>query len=156
VVSYQKAYLLILPFTVPEQLFFYTLSGCYGLGEVNKMVISNRRFNLIQWLLVLTPVIIMIFCGLVGYSVAQQNKAIDSKANKARVDDLCKVVEKKVDNETLLQMIKALGQKDDYLAEENRKQDIRINRQENIQMEQLKVLGDIKVEMEKLNGKVGK
>ena len=120
------------------------------------MVISNRRFNLVQWLLVLTPVIIMIFCGLVGYSVAQQNKVIDSKASKGKVDDLCKVVEKKVDNETLLLMIKALGQKDDYLAEENRKQDIRINRQENIQMEQLKVLGDIKVEMEKLNGKVGK
>lgn len=117
-------------------------------------MVTKMRFNVVQWLMVLTPVLIMVFCGLVGYSVAQTNRLIDGKASKEKVEGLCTLIEKKVDNATLLEMLSTLRQKDRFLAEENDKQNKRIDHQGLIQIEQLKVLGEIKVEMEKMNGKI--
>ena len=114
-------------------------------------MVDRLRYSLMQWLLVLTPIIIMIFTAMVGYSIAQQNKVIDSKASKSKLDDVCKVVEKKVDNSTLLEMIKALSLKDVYLERMDEIQTIRINKQEAIQQEQLKVLQQIEIEITKLN-----
>ena len=114
-------------------------------------MVDRLRYSLMQWLLVLTPIIIMIFTAMVGYSIAQQNKVIDSKASKSKLDDVCKVVEKKVDNATLLEMIKTLSLKDECLERMDAIQTIRINKQEAIQQEQLKVLQQIEIEITKLN-----
>ena len=118
------------------------------------MTLNKLRYNMTQWFLVIIPVVTMIFIGMISFSVAEIVKKVDGKASRGQVDALCVTIEKKVDNATLLEMIKTLRQKDEILHEETKRLNDRVDRTEVFRVEQLKVLGEIKVQMEKMNGKM--
>jgi len=106
-----------------------------------------------DWIRIITPLIITIFCGLCYNLYAQQNKMIEKKAEKAKVDALCTKVEGKVDNATLVQMIKVLELKDSNQDRRLAKTEKAVEEHSRVQYEQLKVLQKIQLEMQQLNRK---
>ena len=117
------------------------------------MVINKVKVAMMQFLWTLTPVVIMIFCGLIGYAVAQQNKVIDAKADKPTVDALCETIKTKADKATIIQMLELLKQKDKMFEEKNKEQDSRINYNRDILSRQLEVMKNIELEMVKMNNR---
>lgn len=113
---------------------------------------------LMQFLWTLTPVIIMLGAGMISYSVAQQNKINDTKADKPTVDALCEKIKGKADNATIVQMLETLKQKDSYLEQKNSEQDEKINYNRDIMIRQIEVqkstevvMKNIEMELIKLN-----
>ena len=100
----------------------------------------------------LSPVILTIMCGLCGALYAQQNKIIDSKADKAQLTEACKKLDNKVDNNTLVHMIKVLEMKDSTQDRRLDKQEEILEEHGRIQSEQLKVLQKIQIQLEIQNG----
>lgn len=99
----------------------------------------------------LTPIIITIFCGLCGALYAQQNTIIAGKAGKDELKAVCDKVENKVDNETLVQMIRVLELKNAHQDERLNKQEAILKEYGRVQYEQLKVLQKIQLEMQQMN-----
>lgn len=101
----------------------------------------------------LSPAILSIMCLLCGALYAQQNQKIDTKAPKTQVDEVCKKVDQKVDNETLRQMIRVLEMKDSSHDQRLDQHEESLKEHGKIQYEQLKVLQKIQLEMQILNEK---
>ena len=123
------------------------------------MVAENKtKVALMQFFWMLTPVVLMIFCGLIGYAAAQMNEKVNTKADKTSFAALCDKVDAKAENATIIQMLETLKQKDQYLERENDLQDNRINFNREIMVKQLevqksteKIMIGIKKELEELN-----
>ena len=97
-----------------------------------------------DYIKVATPLVVMIFCALISVLYAQQIKEIDKKAPLSMVKENCRKLEGKVDNETLLQMIKVIEVTNVY-------QDQRLSNLEKLSSEQLKISQKIQQELQKMS-----
>lgn len=100
----------------------------------------------------LSPAILTIMCALCGALYAQQNKIIESKAAKVELKEACKKLDQKVDNATLVQMIRVLEMKDSSQDQRLDQHEVLLREHGHIQYEQLKVLQKIQIEMQQMNG----